>query len=350
MDEASLAGAESIVGMLDSLQGVITSRMDRLAPAQKHILKVASAFGREFSADILSELIDVGADELENTLDELIALDFIGLVLDDGEGTDAPGATATGATGVAGMMGMGGSNAGFLPATEDGGGGIHLQFTSTLTKDVAYSLMLERQRVKLHGSIAEWYEKHFVDDLAGVASALGYHWRKAKEHPRAIKYLIVAAAGSMATFLPDEACKFLRAAANLLSSSSNGSSGGGSGGGSNGGGGGGNNGAAEVDQYTVGHVAHMLGEAYAMLEKDEAAREQLERAVVVLGGTHPGPDSSLAALLEAAREAERVIQARGGPDDGIAAEAAVLLSGGESAPLGLRGRTAAISRGDRRRR
>ena len=54
----------------DTLLGVITTRLDRLNEASKHVIQAAAVLGREFRAEILSDIVDT-REQFEASLNEL---------------------------------------------------------------------------------------------------------------------------------------------------------------------------------------------------------------------------------------------------------------------------------------
>ncbi len=127
----------------DTVQGVITSRIDRLTPPQQLVLKVASVIGRAFAFRLLRDIYPVAEDKagLADTLAALRQLDLIVL--------DAPEPQP-----------------------------VYL-FKHLITQEVAYNLMLFAQRRGLHRAIAEWYERGYADDLSPWYPILAHHWGQA---------------------------------------------------------------------------------------------------------------------------------------------------------------------------
>jgi predicted ATPase/class 3 adenylate cyclase len=132
------------VALPDTVQGVITSRIDRLAAAQQLTLKVASAIGREFAFRTLRDIHPVDADKprLTHYLEALGRLE--------------------------------------LTAQEAATEAMYL-FKHTITQDVAYNLMLFAQRRELHQAIGEWYEQEYSGHLPQVYPVLAHHWGRAAE-------------------------------------------------------------------------------------------------------------------------------------------------------------------------
>lgn len=155
-----LAGAH----LPESVQGLLTSRIDRLTPAQQLTLKVASVIGPLFPLAVLVAIHPVERRR-EQLVDQLFTLQQAGLVVIQE----------------------------FEPE-------LVYAFSHVVGWEVAYNLMSFAQRQRLHQSIAEYYEAHAGP---GVGPALlAQHWRQAGEPSRALRCL--ALAGEQA--LADDAC------------------------------------------------------------------------------------------------------------------------------------------------
>lgn len=125
----------------DTIEGVVTSRIDRLGPSQQLALKVASVLGRVFSRAVLQEVFPVPDDrpKIPSHVERLAALD-----LTPREETDEPDE--------------------YLYA-----------FKHAVTLDVTYNLMLFEQRGELHGVVADWYERKHAEDLEPYYGVLAHH-------------------------------------------------------------------------------------------------------------------------------------------------------------------------------
>lgn len=148
-----LENPESSLNLPDTVQEVITSRIDRLAPAQQLTLKAASVVGRVFNFQTLQGIYPLEQDRshLPEYLSSLEKLDITLL--------ETP-----------------------LPD-------LAYYFRHLITQEVAYNLMLFAQRRQLHQAVAEWYEQHHSQDLALFYSLLAYHWGKAEVTARTLEYL-----------------------------------------------------------------------------------------------------------------------------------------------------------------
>lgn len=137
----------------DSVQGVITNRIDRLSPSEQMTLKVSSVIGRVFSFAVLNEIFPIEAERerLPELLSGLSELDFT-----------------------------------LLETPEP-----HLSyaFKHVLIREASYHLLLFSHRRQLHRRIAQWYEQTESDDLSPYYSLLAYHWAHAEDEEKAVEFL-----------------------------------------------------------------------------------------------------------------------------------------------------------------
>lgn len=147
------AGDLRALNLPNTVQGVITGRIDRLPPPQQLTLKVASAIGRVFAFQILRSIHPIESDRprLVDYLHALERLDITPLETPEPE--------------------------------------LAYIFKHIITREVAYNLMLFSQRRQLHRAIAEWYERARQDEIAPLYPLLAHHWSMAEDTPKAIDYL-----------------------------------------------------------------------------------------------------------------------------------------------------------------
>lgn len=171
----------------DTIQGVITSRIDRLTPQQQLTLKVASVVGRIFAFQVLRHIYPIEADKpyLADQLDTLNQLDLTQLETPEPD--------------------------------------LAYLFKHVITQEVTYNLMTFAQRWQLHQAVAAWYEQTYADDLPPYYPLLAYHWHQAvkdqvtarghQPNPelvmKAIDYLEKAGAQAVNNGAYREAVKFL---------------------------------------------------------------------------------------------------------------------------------------------
>ncbi len=178
------SGTDNLEGAIipDTVQRVITTRLDQLPPAEAMTLKVASVIGERFALRTLVDIYPLQVDRrvLVDHLETLTRLDLV--------------APASGAP---------------EPSYD---------FRHVITQEVAYNLMLSTQSQELHRKLAEWFERTYADDLSPFHAFLAYHWRKAGLAARAVDHLEQAGIQALETFANEEGIDFLEAALSLESS------------------------------------------------------------------------------------------------------------------------------------
>lgn len=220
-----LARLTAASGLPDTVEGLITGRIDRLSAAQQLTLKVASVIGPVFPLATLAAIHPVEGDR-ERLVEQLFALQQAGLV-----GIEA-----------------------FEPD-------LAYAFKHTVGSEVAYNLMSFTQRRRLHRSLAERYE---AEASAVSAAQLAHHWRQAEEPRRAMVYLAQAGGEALRSGAYREAAAFIEEALAVAASP-----------------------LAEltdpVDRLSRARWERQLGEAYHGLGRLLESRTLLERAVARLG-------------------------------------------------------------------
>lgn len=161
----------------NSIESLITSRIDRLTVKQQLLIKVASVIGRSFNHQLLSDIFPSGADELDLSR-ELNVLESTGLIT--------------------------------VVSTEE------CSFKHGVTQQVAYDLMLQADRQALHCAISEWYEGHHVNELKRFYGLLAFHYRHAGIDDKALFYLEKAAEQALDSYANTEVITVLRQARELV--------------------------------------------------------------------------------------------------------------------------------------
>ena len=126
-----------------TVQGVITSRIDRLDAPTQLTLKVASVIGSTFTFENLYDVHPVAADKenIHQHLDELARLDIA-------------------------VAGTAEDEAVYV-------------FKHSLIQEIAYGRLLISQRRQLHSAVAEWLEAAHAINTAPFCQLLAYHWGRA---------------------------------------------------------------------------------------------------------------------------------------------------------------------------
>lgn len=170
------AGALRAMDFPDTIQGVITSRIDRLSPQHQLTLKVASVIGRMFWLNALSYIYPLEKEKP-------VLSHYLG---------DLEKAAIT--TSVVGEPDL------------------SYVFKHAITQEVAYGLLLYAQRQSLHRGVAEWYEQAYNQDLSGSYPLLAYHWRNAGNFAKTVEYLEKAAEAALRNNANQEVIRFLNEA------------------------------------------------------------------------------------------------------------------------------------------
>ena len=226
----------------DTIQSLITSRVDRLDPAQQIALKVASVIGRIFSFELLYDIHPIVEDKpfLNNYLTVLSQQDLI--------------------------------------SQENVEPGLTYSFKHILTQEITYNLLLYSQRRQLHQAIAEWIENTHQDNLSPYYSQLIHHWLEvikiSRAKPeivlRAIEYLALMGKQALRDGAYQEAINSLKQAIQIGRKWQD---------------------ARGVRQSNIWEQMaqwhRLLGEAYFNLGQSSDSRQFFEQAVLLLGETIP---------------------------------------------------------------
>jgi tetratricopeptide (TPR) repeat protein len=156
----------------DSVQAVVNSRIDRLAPVEQLTLKTASVIGRVFPFSVLADVYPVEQDR--PTLRGALA----GLERAD------------------------------LAHPEEPEPNLSYLFRHVITQDVAYNSLLFSQRRQLHERVAKWYEHRYDGALSGFYPLLAHHYDRAEIANKALEYLEKAGIDAMNAFSSEECAQF----------------------------------------------------------------------------------------------------------------------------------------------
>jgi class 3 adenylate cyclase len=172
-----LFSADEVV-VPDSLEGLLTSRIDAVSPHAALTAKVASVIGREFTEEQLAAIhpLRIDGQALVESIEELISQRII------------------------------------RPAYL----GRH-HFWHALTRDTAHGLLPHRQRQSLHAALAEWYESQAV---LTDSDTLAHHYLQAEDWDRATLHLERSASAARRSFSNREAALHLARLRQLASAGS----------------------------------------------------------------------------------------------------------------------------------
>ncbi|MGC1377522.1 MAG: adenylate/guanylate cyclase domain-containing protein, partial [Anaerolineales bacterium] len=168
----------ALLGVPDTLEGLILTRFDHLELVERHILKVASVVGRSFTRAVIVECLPtLTAQEIDHSIWVLLDREFI------------------------------------LPDPSPDG---EYLYKHVLVADTIYSTLLKRERKELHGLVAETIEKLFADHLENQVDVLARHYFWSDRTDRALHYLILAGQKAARNYNSSQAQKYFEDALSLL--------------------------------------------------------------------------------------------------------------------------------------
>lgn len=165
-----LEGSTPGVAIPDTVQAVLTARIDRLSPPERRALQAAAVVGRAFWPSAVAQLTGLTSDETTTVLKGLEAKDLIGRrntssIADEAE----------------------------------------YSFRHILIRDVAYGMLPRAQRQRAHAAAARWIEAHVVERVEEVVQLLAEHLIESGDDARAVGYLQRAAAKALRLYEKDRA-------------------------------------------------------------------------------------------------------------------------------------------------
>jgi eukaryotic-like serine/threonine-protein kinase len=177
---------EAAAGIIpDTLQGLLTARMDRLDDDVRHTLRVASVAGRRFTVPVLEAAWTADGGQPRGTAPEAVRAHLATLES-------------------AGLVEVAGIN----PE-------LTYRFRHALIQEAAYSTLLRKDRQRLHRIIGETVEGLHPERRNELAGLLAHHFAEA-EDDRAVFYLLEAADRALAGYANDEALGHLRRCLELV--------------------------------------------------------------------------------------------------------------------------------------
>jgi hypothetical protein len=224
----------AVLDFPDTIQGVITSRIDRLEPQEQLTVKVASVIGRLFAYKILRDVYPAAqdADRIRASLDQLERLELTILESVDPELT-------------------------YL-------------FSHILTQEVIYASMTTSQRQQLHKNIGLWYERSLENADNRTIPLLAHHWSQAGDCDKAATYYGKAGENALREYANNEAIKFLNEASRL---------------------------GQDMPAELRAHWQRLLGEATYRLTRTGESKVHYETALSLLGYPIPSSNMGVSVRL-----------------------------------------------------
>ena len=245
---ASLDAALTGMRFPSTVEGVVTSRLDRMTPGEQLTVKIASVIGQSFRLELLTSLypVDDSRSDLPGHLDRLEKLNLV-----QRSGTVNP-----------------------LYA-----------FSHAVVRDAAYNSVPFARRRQLHRSVAERYEREFESNLAPHLALLAHHWTQTESVEKAVYYCSEAGKQSLRNHANPEAAHLFSEALRLDESAADGA-------------------RPEARAKRRGEWELYLGKAYVNWSKYVEGRAHLERGLSLQRQKVPSraAGTAVALLKEAAAQ------------------------------------------------
>jgi class 3 adenylate cyclase/tetratricopeptide (TPR) repeat protein len=148
---AASRGASDLSSLPDSVETLILTRMDTLAPEDRFLLRNASVFGTRFELDLLARIVEDELPDAGNVARWERLSEFV---------------------------------------VWEGAGRLH--FVHDLFRAVAYEGLSFRRRAEIHGRIGAALEERARDATADLADLLSLHYHRAAELEKAWTYSVLA--------------------------------------------------------------------------------------------------------------------------------------------------------------
>lgn len=174
-----LTGELGRLGLPQSVREVIGKRVERLGESATRTLTAAAVIGRDFDVDLLTEVVDVGEDDLLDMLEEACVA---GVLV---ERTGRPGS---------------------------------FTFAHALINQALYDELGATRRARLHRRVAEALESLCGDDPGARVAELANHWSAATasvDPAKALDYTVRAGRRAIDDLAPDEAIRWFGQALEL---------------------------------------------------------------------------------------------------------------------------------------
>ncbi len=169
---------ETIIAVPDTVQAVLSARLDRLPPETKRLLMIAAVIGPEAPLSLLQDMAELPETEIDLHLRRLQTAEFLYVT---GYGTDAS-----------------------------------VVFKHRLTQEVAYQSLLTRHRQQLHQQIAQTWAERFPERVERQPEWLAFHYTEAGLIEQALAYWQLAGKRANERSAYVEAITHLQTGLNLI--------------------------------------------------------------------------------------------------------------------------------------
>jgi class 3 adenylate cyclase/tetratricopeptide (TPR) repeat protein len=170
----------------ESLQSLLTSRIDHLSLEERQVLQMAAVIGQAFWSNVLQALAENASPPItpQALREHLTTLQRVQLIRERGQAAEL---------------------------------GMEYVFKSSLIRDAAYEGLLSAQRSAYHLQVAEYLETHFdMETLAPYYGVLAYHYRQGGNPGKELFYTLQAAEQARKIYANTEALEHYTQALALL--------------------------------------------------------------------------------------------------------------------------------------
>ena len=173
-----LARSLSEIHIPPTVNAILASRIDRLAPEMKDLLQTLAVIGKNLPLGLIKRVTATGEDKLERMLSELQISEFI---------YEQPALSEP-----------------------------EYAFKHALTQEVAYNSLLIKRRKVLHDRIADQIEALFKPRLEDYYRDLAHHYRRSENTQKAVEYLRLAGQQAIHRSANTEAINYLTSALEIV--------------------------------------------------------------------------------------------------------------------------------------
>ncbi|MEW5958279.1 MAG: tetratricopeptide repeat protein [Chloroflexota bacterium] len=164
-------GLDSALGVPESVQSVILSRVDRLEPTLKQVLRAAAVIGYNFPTQILAQIVppEVDLKKMLWSLEETVLIYREKVVPEE-----------------------------------------EYAFKHVLTQESVYQTIPPQQRTRLHRQVAEAMEQRYQASLSQFYAQLAYHYNRGQLAEKAVAYFCQAGEKSRRAYLYADAIYYFK--------------------------------------------------------------------------------------------------------------------------------------------
>jgi class 3 adenylate cyclase/tetratricopeptide (TPR) repeat protein len=211
-----LARPFSGITLPTTVQGMLASRIDRLAPKEKELLQALAAIGREFPLSLAKQVWEHPLPRVTAPAEqEPGAAPLAPLVAPAPQGRLSLSVSAGGGLSELDQM-LGRLQSSEFIYEQPAAGDAEYRFKHALTLEVAYGSLLIEHRKLLHERIGDAMESLFADRIDDHLKDIAHHYRRSGNTAKAIDYLRRAGEQAIARTFYEEAIEQLNGALELL--------------------------------------------------------------------------------------------------------------------------------------